>query len=242
MPEAVEVLRRMRASGVVDEGGRKITLDFAPPLTADETDALRNEVGVPLPAELVAVLGETSAVEGVEQLDFTGRTMDVMVEEVAPAGLPFAADGFGNFWLLDLTPEPTATAPVFFLCHDPPVFAYQGASLGGFLEELSAMYEPGRPSTVRDVHDTSVFEIWRSNPSVVRRDTALAADAELTAFARRLDERFELVDLRRPEVGAGFSWGRYGPRTEIRRHGYARIFACGPPEQRPSFFRRLRGR
>ena len=235
MPDAVSVLQQMRTAA-------HLTLDFAPPLPHDEIDALREQLGVPLPSELVAVLGETSAVEGIEQLDFTGRSMDVMVEEVAPSGLPFAADGFGNFWLLDLTPEHTERAPVFFLCHDPPVFAYQSANLGDFLQELMAMYEPDAASKVRELHDVRVLEIWRANPGVTDRETALGGDVELSTFAASLDDRFELVDLRTPEVGAGFSWGRYGPQTEIRRHGYARIFATAPPEKAPGFFGRLRGR
>jgi hypothetical protein len=37
--------------------------------------------------------------------------------------------------------------------------------------------------------------------------------------------------LRGSSVGTGFSWGRYGQRTEVRRHGHERIFAVGRPER-----------
>jgi hypothetical protein len=77
---------------------------------------------------------------------------------------------------------------------------------------------------------------------VLDRSAALAADDELGAFARTLDGRYLFVDLRRPEVGDGFSWGRFGPRTEVRRHGYARLFAYAAPEQRPGLLARLLGR
>ena len=39
----------------------------------------------------------------------------------------------------------------------------------------------------------------------------------------------------------GFSWGRHGPRTELRRHGYERLFAYAPPEEKPGLLRRLFG-
>ncbi len=38
----------------------------------------------------------------------------------------------------------------------------------------------------------------------------------------------------------GFSWGRYGRRSEVRRHGNERIFAVGRPE-RQGLLRRLFG-
>ena len=42
----------------------------------------------------------------------------------------------------------------------------------------------------------------------------------------------------------GFSWGRHGPRTEIRRNGHERLFAYArPPKKPPGRLRRLlRGR
>ena len=235
MADPIEIIGRARSGG-------DVRLEFAEPLTRDEVDELAAELDAPLPHELVAVLGETRGIDGIEPLDFTGRTMDVEVAELAPAGLPFATDGAGNFWLLDLTPADRETVPVFFLCHDPPVFAFQSATLGDFLGELFGAHEPGRRSRVREVQEERVHEIWRANPGVIGRDAALARDSELSAFAAGLDETFEFVDLRAPEVGMGFSWGRHGPRTEVRRHGFARLFACAPPERRPGFFTRLRGR
>jgi hypothetical protein len=200
------------------------------------------EVGAPLPAELTAALSETRAIDGVEPIDFTGRTMDVEAGELSPSGLPIATDGAGNLWLLDLTPDQRETAPVFFLCHDPPVFAFQSPTLGDFLEALFGKYEPPYESLVRDMQAERVHEIWRTNPGVIGRDAALGADVEMSAFAATLGEEFDIVDLRAPQAGMGFAWGRHGPRTELRRHGYVRLFAYGPPEEKPQgFFSRLRG-
>jgi hypothetical protein len=47
------------------------------------------------------------------------------------------------------------------------------------------------------------------------------------------------VDLGSPEVGTGLSWGRYGPRTDVRRDGYERLFAYAPPEKNAGLLTRL---
>jgi len=240
--DPLAVLERIRASKLADQDGDQIVPEFGPPLSSDEIVELRAEIGIPLPRELEAVLAETRSIDGMEQIDFTGRTMDVELSEISPSGLPIAADGFGNFWFLDLTPDDADTVPVFFHCHDPPVVAYQGPSLGDFLHELLRLYEPPHESAVRDVHDEAVFDVFRTNPGVIDHAAALAGDDELREFATSLDETFELVDLRTPKIGAGFSWGRYGPRTEIRRFGYSRLFAYARPEKKPGLLGRVLGR
>jgi cell wall assembly regulator SMI1 len=218
-------------------------VELAPAAPPEELERLEGELGLPLPRELRATLELTTGIDGgaLESIDFTGRTLDVEVRELFPAGLPVAADGYGNFWVLDLTPDEPETAPVFFLCHDAPVVLYQAPSLGQFLHETFRMSIPPHASLVDDVHDDRLFHVWRENPGATARSAALAADDDLRAFAEQLDDRFEVVDLRSPEIGMGFSWGRYGPRTEVRRHGFLRLFAYAPPERKPGLLRRVFG-
>jgi hypothetical protein len=104
------------------------------------------------------------------------------------------------------------------------------------------MYEAPHTSTIREVREDRVFDVWRMNPGALEHEDALAGDADLRAFASSLDETFQLVDLRSPALGMGFSWGRYGPRTEVRRHGYTRIFAYARPEKKPGLLSRMFGR
>jgi hypothetical protein len=240
--DPVEVVRRARTAELVDPDGGEVVLDIAPGLAADEIDQLRAELGIPLPRELTALLYETRGINGIEPLDFTGRTMDVELADVSPLGLRIAADGFGNFWVLDLTPVEVDVAPVFFACHDPPVLLYQGHSLGHFLDELLRMYEPPHASLVDDVRADRLFNVWGTNPGTFDHPHALAGDDDLREFAAEVDDSFLFVDLRSPEIGMGFSWGRYGPRTDVRRHGYERLFAYARPEKKPGLFRRLSGR
>src|SRR5262245_4438855 len=55
------------------------------------------------------------------EVDLTGATMDYEDRDVFPSGRPIAAAGYGNFWVLDETPD---DAPAFFASHDPPAIVY----------------------------------------------------------------------------------------------------------------------
>src|SRR5436309_7659681 len=158
--DPLDALRRMRTAELVDKRGGRIVLDFAPPLTPDEIETFRAELDGLLPRALALALAETREIDGIEPIDFTGRTMDVEVSEISPSGLPIVGDGAGNFWLLDLTPDDVETAPVLYLCHDPPVVVFQSPSLGHFLQELLRAYEPPHESLVRAVHDDRAFDVW----------------------------------------------------------------------------------
>ena len=192
-----------------------------PVVTPEEIQQVEAELGIAVPASLRTVLEQPHGVD--EDVDLTGRTMDYEDREVFPSGLPFAADGAGNFWVLDVTPD---DAPVFFASHDPPAVVYLAPSVEDVL-----------PGPLR-VPEHELFRIWRESPGELDLATALDGDPELRAFAEELDERFLVVDLRSPKQGDGFAWGRFGPRTVLRRHGYARLFAYAPPEKKRGLFRR----
>ena len=238
--DPIEAIRRAQAAELVDEDGHEVELELHPGLAPEEIAAVEAEAGEPLPRELRTLLAYTAGLDGaLETVDFTGRTLSFEDRDIFPAALPIAHDGFGNHWVVDLTPDERETATVFFACHDPPVVLYQSPTLGHFLQEAFRLSLPPHESLVDDVHEDRPFRVWRENPGVLDREAALAGDEDLRAFAAALDDRFVFVDLRSPEVGMGFSWGRYGPRTEIRRHGYQRLFAYARPERKAGLLSRL---
>jgi hypothetical protein len=63
-------------------------------------------VGCALPASLRALLAQTAGLERPFAVDFTGREAEYEDREVFPYGLPMTADGFGNFWGVDLREPP----------------------------------------------------------------------------------------------------------------------------------------
>jgi hypothetical protein len=215
----MDVLERLRAAG----------LQAGPPLGAAEVARVQAAYPVPLPAELVRLSALTSRVDGLLDLDLSGDRHDVETAVLLPAGHPVAADGCGNFWLLDLTPDTVDSAPVFFLGHDPAVLVYVAPDLSTFLDDAVAGRLP----------DEASGHVWSDQPGALSYESAVTADDEaLHEFARSLGAAWTFVDLRRREVGDGIAWGHYGPRTRLARHGWERIFAYAPYEKQPRRWRR----
>ena len=160
-----------------------------------------------------------------------------------PHAYSIAHDGFGNYWVLDLLSTTSSWQPVFYACHDPPVIAYQAATIEDFLRDTVAMWQVGRRSAVDIVHEDVVMQIWRTNPHLQTAASLLeSTDAVAQAFAMSLPPQALVIDLRHPQFGQGFSWGRFGPKTRIRRAGEDRIWAIIPPERKPGFLTRIIGR
>jgi hypothetical protein len=215
----MDVLDRLRAAG----------LRTGPPLDAADVARLQAALPVPLPQELTTLAAQTGQVDGLLDLDLSGGRHDVEAGELMPAGHPVAADGAGNFWLLDLTPDTVETAPVFFLGHDPAVLVYVAPDLATFLDRAVAGELPA----------DAAGEVWSSRPGAMSYAVAVGdGDQALREFAQTLGSAWTFVDLRQREVGDGVAWGRYGPRTRLARHGWERIFAYAPYEKPPSRWKR----
>jgi len=159
------------------------------------------------------------------------------LEDIFPHARSLAADGYGNYWVVDSTRESRFFGPIFYACHDAPVIVYQTDSLLHFIREVVRFGNQPWKSEIDEVHGTFSSRIWRENPCVLTFAQCLATgDSDLKAFAESLDESWEFADLRDPKLGDGYSWGWYGPKTLNRRYGDKKIFAC----QKKSFGRRLR--
>ena len=246
MSDAIAILRGAQASSaLVSEDGDPVAVALGPPLDDRTVDALEHDLGFALPGELRRLLGFTTTVDGIlDVVDFSGRSLGLGfgLEEVLPTCVPVAHDGFGNYWVIDVAPGDGDSSPVYFACHDAPVLLVQARTLAEFCHELVRMVEPPHASLLDDVHEDRLYDVWRTNPGSIARAEALGSpDEAVRTFAARIDDRFAVVDLRDAPVGMGISWGRYGRRSVLRRHGHERIFAVGRSEQR-GLLARLRGR
>ena len=212
-----------------------------PPLSPARIDAFAATLPCPLPADIRELLGFCSGFHGpLDVVDFTGERCSFQDHDIFRHGLPVAADGCGNFWVVDLLPSSTRWGPIYYACHDAPVVLYQSATLSDFLSELFKGRQPPHTSLIDGVHEDRLFDVWRKNPGVQpHAQAAQSKDPTLRAFADTLDPTFEIIDLRAAATGFGFSWGRYGANTVVRRHGDVPIFAV---QKRAGFWDRLLGR
>jgi hypothetical protein len=239
----VELIRDASSKTLKTAKGKIISFGLRPPLSEAEIAALEARLPCPLPAdvrELLAYCGGFSG-GGMDFVDFTGQDCDCEYEGF-PHGLPIAADGCGNFWIVDLWSNSKSWGPIYFACHDPAVILYQSPSLEHFLTELFRKGTPPYESQIDDVHEDRLFQVWSTNPGVRSQEECLRSpDQELRTFAEQLGPTFQIIDLRNAPVGFGFSWGRYGPDTVIRRHGALPIFAYERRERPKGLLARIFG-
>ena len=235
----LELVRQADGRKLVNEDGEVEHLKLLPGLDAEDLAALEKRIPCPLPSEARELLVYSRGFENgpVESVDFSGLT-DFGMEEVFPCPIPIAHDGFGNYWVVDLTSKSRTWAPIFYVCHDPAVIAFQSASLAEFIEELLKLGNPPYKSALDEVHETAVFALWNDLARMrAAGEFHNAEGATLREFAAGLGGDWLIADLRNAGVGDGFPWGRFGPRTENRRMGEERVFAL----QRKSFWKRLTG-
>jgi SMI1 / KNR4 family (SUKH-1) len=220
-----------------DEDGDEQIIELLPPATEAEIRTIESRVPCPIPSDVRDALAVTKGLangplESFSLIDLEGFGL----EDAIPDAYSIAHDGYGNYWVLDLLPNTTKWEPVFYACHDPPVFAYQSATIEEFLRDAIAMWQDGPRSRVDFVHEDVVNRIWRENPDLSTAEALLGSgDGVLRAFAASLPPAALVADLRSPTLGQGFSWGRFGPKTQIRRAGLERVWALIPPERKRGF-------
>lgn len=208
--------------------GEPERLELLPAMPEPEIERLAARIPCALPESIRELLEHTRGFASgpLESLEFGGLgTFEF--PEVFPHAVDLAHDGFGNYWVVDLTSGSREWGPIYFACHDPPVIVFQSPNLAHFLEEVLKLGDPAGPRSELDVvHEEHAIRVWNENPGMLGIEDCLASgDPVLGRFAGTLPEGFEVKDLRGAAVGDGFSWGRYGPRTENRRVGEAPVFA-----------------
>lgn len=235
-------LDRLLAASLVDEEGEAVETTLRPGMSEAEIEEAEGALGHLYLPEVRRLLARTRGVEGLlAEIDFAGLIDGQALDELFPRVATIAADGLGNAWVVDLLRENGGWGPIWFLSHDPPVALHQCGGLATFLDELVLLHTPPHASLIADVPEDRLFRVGREHPGAIDAEEALGGgDDELASFARSLGPGWTIVDARDATPGLGIAWGRFGPRTELRRHGASQLFACRPPEPRGLFRRRRR--
>ena len=231
MSSSLELFKKLQATEFYNEDDDPVELEMMPPISGSELKKLKSRIPVPIPTDVMELLEYSKGFDGLlERLDLTGEFYFEMAD-LFPWGLPIAHDGYGNFWVIDFTSQSTTWGPIFFCCHDAPVIVYQAHSLTGFLADLIEFGTDMENSILNKVHEDYHFKIWRENPNILTYQECInSTDLALSQFAASLNPGYFIIDLRNPKIGDGFSWGRFGPKTILKRFGAERIFAYGKKE------------
>lgn len=223
---------------MVDEDGNSTKLKLRPGLSSKAISDIEEKLPCAIPSHIRELLEFTSGFENgpLDDLDFTG-SLSFEYKDMFPHSLAIAGDGFGNFWVIDLMSQSADWGPVFYACHDPAVIVYQADNLESFIKDFLRFANPPHQADLDRVHEEYSMKIWGNNPDVLDYQSCITSpDGSLREFASMLDETFEFIDLRSAKIGDGFSWGKYGPRTVIKRFREEPIFAY---QIQKSFWQRL---
>jgi hypothetical protein len=235
-----ELLERVRAMTTRGADGAAYPVVLSPGLGEQEILELERRIAGPLPIDYRAALAHCGSFNcEYFEVDFAGRMMDFEGSGQLPGSVPFASDGCGNFWAIDLLPVQDQLAAVFFVCHDPPVVVFQCSGVATFLQWLIETSQSGG-KTLSDFDQDVVFPVWDRDVGLLSRDDALAGDPALATFASSLDPKASVIDMRALTPGSGFRWSAFGLHTEHRRAAEDRIFAYWGPEKKVGFLERLR--
>lgn len=243
---AKEVLKSARDEIFKDEDGNSYSLTLRPGLSVEELREFEKRFPKPIPDDIRELLVYCRGFEfnPVEDVDFTGN-LSFEDTSAFPCGVPIVPDGCGNFWVVDVSPETGAWGPVFYAAHDPPVYVYQSPNLESFLSDLIKLdhsRRQGEQNAIDLVHKEASLNVWRKNPGLLSTQQARASgDEMLRAFVDQLGDAFEICDLRRAEVGAGFSLGRARAEPGVRRFGDTLLFAVEKKQQSRGLLSRLFG-
>jgi cell wall assembly regulator SMI1 len=229
------ILEAARGETFRDDDGEEFRIELFPGLTEAEIAAFAEDLPAELPDDVRELLQFAGgfAFSPVEEVRFTGSGGFGM-EEAFPHSVDLCGDGCGNFWIVDVNPESGAWAPIFYACHDPPVFVYQSPTLAEFLTQVLDLGRPGAERAIDHVHEERTMAIWARDPEMaLATDARASADPDLRTFAESVPDNARICDLRSGRPGDGFAWGRDFGKTEIRRHGAHLLFALVPPPPRP---------
>ena len=193
------------------EPNESVTLKLVPGMSEADLAAWAAKLPCPMPPEIGELLRYCRGIEGLlDIIDFSGEYLHdgFGLDGIFPHAMPIAHDGYGNYWLVDLSPDSRAYGPIWFACHDAPVMLYQCAGMEEFLRELFRMHAPPFESALDDVHEDRLAHVWEKRPHVQSRAECLAStDLVLRSFAESLPENYVISDLRGATTGDGFAWG-----------------------------------
>lgn len=238
----------MRPKEILESFSKTVTV--RPGLSNTEIARFQEQLPGPLPpdiagllvysagfdADLGGQLDSRDRVTGPAEVLFTG-TGDVALPSVLPCPIALLGDGFGNFWVVDVHPNGVWGA-VVFLCHDPPVVVIQAGDIASFLDQILNPEGSDPKYALKYVRNAATTEIWKHDPWLLSaKDGQSAQDPLLSAFASQLPDHFKIADLRSAQTGCGFSWGKAGSVSDIRRSGTELLFGIEP--KRPGPFHKL---
>lgn len=211
-----EKLKSILTEKYISEDGDEYKVELKSGLSDQQIDRLAEKLPTgQIPTEIRALLKFASGFEfsGLEEVTFDG-VGQLELQEFFPHSVQLAADGFGNFWMLDIDKNGN-WGSVFYVCHDPAVIVKHSANLTQFMEHIDDFGKNGSQSNLDLIHEKVVMDIWSKDHGFIDLETAKqSGDSTLKNFAFSLPDNFVVADLRHQPIQSGFAWGKFGTNID----------------------------
>lgn len=218
-----ELIEKARSEGFVEDG-EPCRLSLIRPGKGLNEAYFREHFKGTIPAEYAELLRVASGFSiGSTQVNFTEyhfHGFNFLLED----WMEIMADGFGNFWCLEMFPGAPNWGPVWFVCDDPPAIVRIAADLTEFLSMVLDAHRPkARPNAWTKSWESAASVARRVNRGTRAGDLLNSADPDIRDLASAVDPECSIVRLRtgRP----GFSWRSFDAYHENKRRGSPMLFA-----------------
>lgn len=236
MSQLIEQLQLLEADKFVSEDDEEYQVQLLPGLTDEQVKAFAESMPQGhLPAGIRDLLLFTRGFEfsPLEKIRFDTFNQ-FGLEELFPNSIQLAGDGFGNFWILDIS-QIGQWGSVFFVCHDPAVVVRHSTDLCEFLRHVHEFGRLGPASWLDRVHEQISSTIWleRKQPNgIISAHLAKASDdAVLKQFSLTVPSKYLIADLRINSTMLGFAWDTISAdgTGKVRKHNTEPIWAFEQP-------------
>ncbi len=216
---------------VTIEDGEPCDAELLPPMSSEEIEAIEELIGAPLPVSIRELMAYAGGVEvDCDQLAWNGALMGQDVPDAFSSWIPVLEDGAGNSWNVDIDRQTGEWGTVYFACHDPAVLVRQADSLAEFILQFADdACQPEREGNLYVVAERMTHKVWDTGGVTMDANALrVSTDEVLRRAATTVDDGL-VCDLRRARMGDGFAWGRFGPRTVVKRPGPEPVFVLQRP-------------
>lgn len=212
----------MKAAEQLQAAKNEYLRKLKPPFSNVEMSTRLATLRISLPSDVRKILSITSGFNDSPfgEVNFLPRN-PFGFAQLIPLGLPVAADECGNTWVIDVNVKTGEWGAVLFVSHDPPVMAIQADSIDSFVQQILSIGKSAVALT-----EVAIGKIWHEDPFLQGVESAAqGSDPVLRRFAELVPRDFKIADLRAKQPGTGFSWGKRGPETKVRRFESELLFA-----------------
>lgn len=172
-----------------------------------------------IPKELDEILKVTKGWDGFGPEMVYFDSIDVFgFTDLFPNSISLGTDGFGNYWVLDISPEGDL-GKVFFVCHDPAVIVVNSQNLNEHLKHLLDFYKSPTESKLISIDNELTYNIWQNENNLISKTDFIKQNSELELFVNKFErEEWTIADLRESKNRDGFPWGKQGSNQILERH------------------------